>query len=101
MLLDYTFYSGTDIFISVHYGQTTFEKCISLLPEDIQREIVHINDYLKSLKPLNYKRQIEKNGNKITYVASEYGISYAIYLSNDMFGHSLQWYLLTNGKPET
>jgi hypothetical protein len=78
-----------------------FEECILLLPEDIQREIRSINDYLKSLKPLNFKRQIEKNGNKITYVSSEYGVSYAIYLSNDIFDHSLQWYLITNGKPET
>ncbi len=78
-----------------------FKKCISLLPEEIHREIVDINDYLISLKPLKFKRQIEKNGNKITYVASGYGISYAIYLSNDMFDHSLQWYLITNGKPET
>ena len=44
---------------------------------------------------------MEKNGNKITYVAAEYGVSYAIYLSNDIFDHSLQWYLITNGKPET
>jgi hypothetical protein len=78
-----------------------FGKCISLLPEEIQKEIVQMNDYLKSLKSLNFKRQLEKNGNKITYIASEYGVSYAIYLSNDLFDHSLQWYIITNGKPET
>ncbi|HYF82487.1 MAG TPA: hypothetical protein VEB00_05610, partial [Clostridia bacterium] len=38
---------------------------------------------------------------KITYVSSDYGFSYAIYLSNDIFDHSLQWYIITNGKPET
>ncbi len=76
-------------------------KCISLLPAEIQSEIINIDDYLKSLRPLKFKRLLEKNGNKITYVASEYGVSYAIYLSNDMFDHSLQWYLITNGKPET
>ena len=79
----------------------TFEKCISLLPEYIQSEIVKIDEYLRALKPLKFKRQIEKNGNKITYVASDYGLSYAIYLSNDVFDHSLQWYIITNGKPET
>jgi hypothetical protein len=79
----------------------TFEKCISLLPTCIQDEIIKINDDLKSRKPLNFKRQIEKNGNKITYVASNYGVSYAIYLSKDRFDHSLQWYIITNGKPET
>jgi hypothetical protein len=79
----------------------TFEKCILHLPTHIQGEIVKTDQYLKSLKPLNFKRQIEKNGNKITYVASKYGLSYAIYLSNDIFDHSLQWYIITNGKPET
>lgn len=79
----------------------SFEKCISLLPESTQREIVNIDEYLKSLKRLKFKRQIEKNGNKISYVASDFGFSYAIYLSNDIFDHSLQWYLITNGKPET
>lgn len=79
----------------------SLEKCISLLPAEIQSEIIKIDEYLKSLRPLKFKRQLEKNGNKITYVASEYGVSYAIYLSNDVFDHSLQWYLITNGKPET
>lgn len=79
----------------------TFEKCISLLPEPIQKEIDSIDSYLKSLTPLKFRRTIEKNGNKITYVAADFGISYAIYVSNDIFDHSLQWYLITNGKPET
>lgn len=79
----------------------TFEKCISLLPIYIQSKIVEIDEYLRSLSPLKFKRLIEKNGNKITYVASDYGFSYAIYLSNDIFDHSLQWYFITNGKPET
>jgi hypothetical protein len=79
----------------------TFDKCISLLPEGIQSEIIKIDEYLKSLKTLKFKRQIDKNGSKITYIAADYGFSYAIYLSNDIFDHSLQWYLITNGKPET
>jgi hypothetical protein len=28
-------------------------------------------------------------------------MSYAIYLSNEIFDHSIQWYLITKGKPET
>lgn len=79
----------------------SFEKCISLLPEHIQSEIFKTDEYLKSLKLLKFKRQIEKNGNKITYLASDYGFSYILYLSNDIFDHSLQWYIITNGKPET
>ena len=78
----------------------TFEKCISRLPVDIQSEIIQMDEFFKSIRPLKFKRQLEKNGNKITYVASDYGVSYAIYLSNDLFDHSLQWYLITSGKPE-
>jgi len=78
-----------------------FDKCISLLPVYIQSEIVKIDEYIRTLRPVKFKRHIEKNGNKITYVASDYGFSYAIYLSNDFFDHSLQWYIITNGKPET
>jgi hypothetical protein len=79
----------------------TFERCISLLPIGIQNQIVKIDDYLRTSRPLKFKRMIERNGNKITYVASDYGVSYAIYLSNDIFDHSLQWYIITSGKPET
>ena len=79
----------------------TFEKCISLLPANIQSEITKIDEYMRTLRPLKFKRQTEKNGNKIMYVSSDYGFFYAIYLSNDIFDHSLQWYIITNGKPET
>ena len=79
----------------------TFESCISRLPTPIQNEILAMDAYLKSIKLFQFKRQLEKNGNKITYVASDFGFSYAIYLSNELFGHSLQWYMITNGKPET
>lgn len=79
----------------------SFEQSISLLPKEFQDEIFKMDEYLKAQKPLKIKRKIEKNGSKITYVSSEYGFSYAIYLSNDTFNHSLQWYLVTNGKPDT
>ncbi|HEX3075465.1 MAG TPA: hypothetical protein VHQ24_01200 [Lachnospiraceae bacterium] len=79
----------------------SFDQCISILPEEIQNEIIKLDEFLRSQKLLKFKRQIEKNGNKITYVASDYGFSYAIYLSNDLFDHSLQWYIITSGKPDT
>ena len=79
----------------------TFEKCISLLPEQIRNEIIKLDEHMKTFRELKIKRQLEKNGNKITYISSDYGFSYAIYLSNDMFDHSLQWYIITNGKPDT
>lgn len=77
-----------------------FETCISLLPKEIQEEIIKIDDFLRSLKPMKFKRQIEKHGNKITYLASEFGFSYALYPSNDVVEHSLGWYIITSCKPE-
>ncbi|QHQ63782.1 hypothetical protein Ana3638_16215 [Anaerocolumna sedimenticola] len=78
----------------------TFDNCISLLPKVIQEEIKKTDNYLRSLKPMKFKRQIEKYGNKITYLASDYGFSYQIYPSNDMMNHSLSWYIITGSKPE-
>jgi hypothetical protein len=87
---------------AVPYGEKpVLETCISRLPKQIQNEIMNLDGYLTGQKAIKFKRQIEKNGNKITYVASDHGFSYAIYLSNDYFDHSLQWYLITSGKPET
>ncbi|WP_105615815.1 hypothetical protein [Vallitalea okinawensis] len=77
-----------------------FESCISLLPRELGNEIVKTDAFLRSLKPLKFKRQIAKHGNKITYLASDYGFSYALYPSNDIMYHSLSWYIITNSKPE-
>ncbi|OPJ63786.1 hypothetical protein [Clostridium oryzae] len=49
---------------------------------------------------MKFKRQIEKHGNKITYLASDYGFSYALRPSNDVLTHSLGWYIITSSKPQ-
>lgn len=86
----------------VPFGErASFEQCIAALPVSMQNAIIQMDRYLKDQRKIKFKRQIEKNGNKITYVASEQGFSYTIYVSNDLFDHSLQWYLITSGKPET
>lgn len=79
----------------------TYESCIAGLPEEIQAEIGETERFLKALKPMKFRRAIDKNGKKITYVASDFGISYALYISGSQMHHSLQWYIVTNGKPET
>lgn len=76
------------------------EDIISLLPNEIQSEIIKTDDFLRKLKPMKFKRLLDKKGSKITYLASEYGISYSSYISNDIMYHSLWWYIITNGKPE-
>lgn len=77
-----------------------FENCIAGLPEDIYTEILKTDEFLRSLKPMKFKKQIEKHGNKITYLASDYGFSYSIRPSNDVMTHTLSWYILTGSRPE-
>jgi hypothetical protein len=77
-----------------------FENCIALLSDDIRDEVIKTDGFLRTMKPMRFKRLIEKNGNKITYLASEQGFSYSIYPSGDVMYHSLNWYIITNGKPE-
>lgn len=84
----------------LHGEKPTFETCISSLPKDIIKEIINTDAWLRKLTPMKFKRQLEKHGNKITYIASDYGFSYAIYPSNDVMYHTLQWYIITSSKPE-
>jgi hypothetical protein len=79
----------------------TFDDIISDLPDEFRNEIIETDGFLKSLRPLKFKRAIDKNGTKITYVASDYGISYALKSENGQFLHNFWWYIIHKGKPET
>jgi len=79
----------------------TFESLLSKLPQEYQKEILQTNSFLLSLRPLKFKRSIDKNGGKITYVASDYGFSYAVNVSGAQSAHHFGWYIVYNGKPET
>jgi len=78
----------------------SFESCISLLSSELQQEVKKTNDLLLSMNPMKFKRQIDKYGRKITYLASKQGFSYSLKISNDIIEHSLWWYILTGSKPE-
>ncbi|MCL2209303.1 MAG: hypothetical protein FWC19_01510 [Treponema sp.] len=60
-----------------------------------------MDEFLKSKRPLKFKRVIDKNGGKVSYVASGFGISYAINISGLESSQNFGWYILTDGKPET
>ena len=81
--------------------KATFEGVISLLPESFQKEIKETEGFLKSLRPLKFKRMIDKNGGKITYIAADFGISYAIKIYGNRMSQNFGWYIVTSGKPET
>ena len=79
----------------------TFESCTAQLPDALRSAAVDIDSWIRTLRPMKFKRQIDKNGEKITYVASEQGFSYQVYVSGGVLRHTAWWYILTQGKPET
>lgn len=81
--------------------KATFDACIKLLPEEVQQSIRELDEFVKKLKHIKFKRKIDRKGQKISYFAPVQGISYHINLSNELFEHTLQWYLITNGPVET
>jgi len=78
-----------------------FESIISTLPQALKDEITETDQYLKALRPLKFKRTIDPKAKKITYVASDYGISYMFKISGTELAHNFQWYIVCCGKPET
>ena len=79
----------------------SFERTISGLPQAFQDKIMEMDSYLTSLRPLKFKRMVDKGSSKITYVASDFGVSYAIEAFGPQFTHCFNWYIVYNGKPET
>lgn len=82
-------------------SKPTFENVISELPQEYGNELIEMDDFLKFLKPLKFKRTIDIRGGKITYLASDFGISYVIQVSDNQLSHNFSWYIVSNGKPET
>lgn len=78
-----------------------FYEMISQLPQIYRDELIKSDEFLKSMRPLRFKRTIDRRAKKITYVASEYGVSYMFKIMGDQFTHNFQWYIVYNGKPET
>lgn len=82
-------------------SKPTFESIISKLPQEFQEKLIEMSGYITSLRPLKFKRTVDKGGNRITYVCSDYGISYSVETFGSHFNHYLNWYIVHNGKPET
>ncbi|MCL2084767.1 MAG: hypothetical protein FWH06_05880 [Oscillospiraceae bacterium] len=52
-----------------------FNDVLAKMPGEFQGQILETNEYLYALRPMRFKRVLDKNGKKITYVAPEYGVS--------------------------
>lgn len=81
--------------------KSLFEEMIQTLPLEIQKELIQTDGWLKAIKPLKFRRTIDRKAHKITYVASDYGVSYLFKIEKDQLEHRFQWYIVYNGKPET
>lgn len=83
------------------HSKITFENVILKLSKHLQNEIIEMDHFLKSLRPLKFKRIVDKSSNKITYVSSDFGVSYVLNISGAQSSHNFGWYIIHNGKPET
>ena len=81
--------------------KSLFDEITAELPKDFKDEIIQTDSYLKSMRPLKFKRTVDMKAKKVTYVASDYGVSYMFKISGDKLTHNFQWYIVYNGKPET
>ena len=79
----------------------TFNLILEELPPDFREEVIETDAFMKALRPLKMKRMIEKHGTKITYVASDFGVSYALRVSPGEYAQIINWYIVYNGKAET
>ena len=85
---------------TVSKEKPSFDDITAKLPQAYKDEIIETDRYLKALRPLKFKRTIDKNAEKITYAVSDYGVSYIFYISAEKPAHKFQWYIVTNCKPE-
>ena len=79
----------------------TFDGLVNGLPSKFMDEVKSMDEFLKSLNPLKFKRVIDKNGGKISYIASDFGISWAVNISGFESSQNFGWYIIYNSKPET
>ncbi|MCL2056677.1 MAG: hypothetical protein FWH02_05595 [Oscillospiraceae bacterium] len=77
-----------------------FKDVLARMPKEYQDRILETDEFLYALRPMKFKRVPDKNGNKITYVAPDYGVSYMFKVDGG-FKHNFQWYIVHSGKPET
>ncbi len=71
----------------------TFESVLAQAPQALQSEMRAMDAYLKALRPLKFRRVVDKSG-RIKYVAPEFGISYGMNVLEAESHHHFGWYFL-------
>ena len=72
---------------------------LTALTTELQSEIIEMDTFLKSLRPLKFKRTADKR--KINYVSPGYGVSYAILPSVSRPSQHFGWYYLYDKERKT
>ena len=75
----------------------TFDNVLAKVVPQFQLEILEMDRFFKLLRPMRFKRVIDKSVCKITYVASDVGISYTIVASGAETFHNFGWYVVYSG----
>lgn len=76
----------------------SIENILTKIPSKLQKEIIKMDSFLKSLHPLKFKKKIERSGTKINYVDSDFGISYSVTISDAASFQQFGWYYLYDRK---
>jgi len=70
----------------------SFQAMLAASPLEMRQEITEMDAFMKSLRPLKFKRTVDKR--KMNYVSSDYGISFAIFPTGDHPHAAFGWYFL-------
>ena len=71
---------------------TILDQLLMDLSAKAKKEINEMDVFLKSLPTLKFKRTIDKKSSKISYISTEYGVSYLIKLKNNH--QEFGWYFI-------
>lgn len=81
--------------------KATFESVKAKLPVEFQKDLVEADEFCRSMKTMKMKRAVDKSGEKITYSAPDYGISYVFHIFDHQWSANFSWYVVTAGTADT
>ena len=79
----------------------TFDNVVGKISQEFQAEVKEMDAFFKSLRPMKFKRNLDKSGCKITFVEPNVGISYTVVASGAESYHHFGWYIVYSGPVET
>lgn len=81
--------------------KATYESVKAKLPIEFQEDLDKADMFCRSMKTMKMKRVVDKSGEKITYSAPDYGISYVFHIFDHQWSANFSWYIVTAGTADT